>query len=391
MKLLLAVLCALIILLLLYVLTDAYTKRAVKKQNRQQKRALKKGEEFDGVIIKAKTKEERIRENLDIKATASVGDSAIEVIRREKVFDFFKKGLCYAFLVVAAVLVVIPFYWMFVVSLKTEAEIELPNPTLLPGWKEYPLALSNFPLAMDRLNGFTLMLNTIWVAICSTIGTLVTTVMAAFAFSRIKFKGRELLFTIFLSTMMIPGEMMVITNFITVSRMKDITSLNLANLDLSIQGLKLAYENMVSIKGTFSALIIPFLISVYYIYLLRQNFKQIPDELYYAAKVDGTSDLKYLFKVMIPIAMPTLITITILKAMGSWNAYAWPKLMSAGSKNNINLITSGLRTSFTDGEGRTSQGLQMAASTIVTLPLLFVFIFLRKYIMRGVSRSGIKG
>ncbi len=391
MKLLLAVLCALIILLLLYVLTDAYTKRAIKKQNRQQKRALKKGEEFDGVIVKAKTKDERIRENLAIKSTASVGDSAIEVIRREKVLDFFKKGLCYAFLVVAAVLVVIPFYWMFVVSLKSEPEIELPNPTLLPGWKEYPLALSNFPLAMERLNGFTLMLNTIWVAICSTIGTLVTTVMAAFAFSRIKFKGRELLFTIFLSTMMIPGEMMVITNFITVSRMKDITSLNLANLDLSIQGLKLAYENMVSIKGTFSALIIPFLISVYYIYLLRQNFKQIPDELYYAAKVDGTSDLKYLFKVMIPIAMPTLITITILKAMGSWNAYAWPKLMSAGSKNNINLITSGLRTSFTDGEGRTSQGLQMAASTIVTLPLLFVFIFLRKYIMRGVSRSGIKG
>ena len=182
-----------------------------------------------------------------------------------------------------------------------------------------------------------------------------------------------MIFTIFLATMMIPGEMMVITNFITITNMQNIFT-------------------GASLKGSFSALIIPFLISVYYIYLLRQNFKQIPDELYYAAKVDGTSDLKYLFKVMIPIAMPTLITITILKAMGSWNAYAWPKLMSAGMGDKaIDLITSGLRTSFTDGEGRTSQGLQMAASTIVTLPLLLVFIFLRKYIMRGVSRSGIKG
>lgn len=381
MKLLIAIICALIILLFIFVLTDSFTKLSIRRQKARIQRANKKGEESDIVISKVKSNQERIRDNLAIKPTAVVGDSAVEVIRREKVFDFFKKGLCYAFLVVAAVLVVIPFYWMFVVSLKTEAELELPNPTLLPGWQEYPLALSNFPLAMEKLNGFKLMANTIWVAICSTIGTLVTTVMAAFAFSRIKFKGRELLFTIFLATMMIPGEMMVITNFITVSRMKDLTTLNIVD----------GVWNMESIKGTFSALIIPFLISVYYIYLLRQNFKQIPDELYYAAKVDGTSDLKYLFKVMIPIAMPTLITITILKAMGSWNAYAWPKLMSAGSSKNINLITSGLRTSFTDGEGRTAQGLQMAASTIVTLPLLFVFIFLRKYIMRGVSRSGIKG
>ena len=229
MKLLIAVLCALIILLLIFVVTDSFTKLSIKRQRMQKERAAKKGEETDIVVSKVKTKEERIRENLNIKPTAVVGDSAVEVIRREKVFDFFKKGLCYAFLVVAAILVVIPFYWMFVVSLKTEAELELPNPTLLPGWKEYPLALSNFPLAMEKLNGFKLMANTIWVAICSTIGTLVTTVMAAFAFSRIKFKGRELLFTIFLATMMIPGEMMVITNFITVSRMKDLTTLTIVD------------------------------------------------------------------------------------------------------------------------------------------------------------------
>ena len=136
-------------------------------------------------------------------------------------------------------------------------------------------------------------------------------------------------------------------------------------------------------------MIVPFLISVYYIYLLRQNFKQIPNELYYAAKVDGTSDFKYLIKIMIPIALPTIITITILKLMGSWNAYVWPMMVTRDK--DMRLITTGLRSSFSDSEGRTAQGLQMAATTVVTLPLLFVFIFLRKYIMRGVSRSGIKG
>ena len=367
------VIVAIVIALAIFVSTDSFTKVVNKINFRKKAKLEKAGEDASNIqILEHKNQAQRIRENLPEKTDATIGDSAVEIIRREKVFDFFKKLLCYAFLVVAAVLIVIPFYWMFVVSLKTQGEIDLPSPTLIPGWGKFPLALSNFPQAMERLNGFKLIANTIWVAICSTIGTLVTTVMAAFAFSRIKFFGRELIFAAFLATMMIPGEMMVITNFITVSKMQNILAGG-------------------SIKGTFSSLIIPFMISVYYIYLLRQNFKQIPDELYYAAKVDGTSDLKYLFKVMIPIAMPTLITITILKAMGSWNAYAWPKLMSAGSKNNIDLITSGLRTSFSDSEGRTAQGLQMAASTIVTLPLLFVFIFLRKYIMRGVSRSGIKG
>ena len=136
-------------------------------------------------------------------------------------------------------------------------------------------------------------------------------------------------------------------------------------------------------------MIIPFLISVYYIYLLRQNFKQIPNELYYAAKVDGTGDFKYLLRVMVPIAMPTLITITILKMMGAWNSYVWPMMVT--TTKEMRLITTGLRMAFTSEEGRTVQGLQMAGSTIVTAPLLVVFIVLRKYIMRGVSRSGIKG
>lgn len=360
--------------LAIFVVSDSFTKLLVKKNSRKKEKLLRKGEDASEVEIPVvMTEKERIKAHMPSKAGATIGDTAVEIIRREKVFSFFKQLASYAFLIVVAFFIIIPFYWMFVVSLKTPGEIDLISPTLFPGSKavvagkvvDFPIAISNFKDAMIRLDGVTLMANTIWVGICSTAGTLVTTVMAAFAFSRIKFWGRELLFTAFLATMMIPGEMMVITNFITVSQM--------------------------GIKGTFTSLIIPFLISVYYIYLLRQNFKQIPNELYYAAKVDGTSDLKYLFKVMIPIATPTLITITILKMMGSWNAYAWPKLMAAGSKDNIQLITSGLRESFTDTEGRTAQGLQMAASTIVTVPLLLVFIFLRKYIMRGVSRSGIKG
>lgn len=363
-----------VIALAIFVLTDSFTKILAKRNLNKREKLIRKNEDASEVEIPVvMTERQRIKAHMPSKAGATIGDTAVEIIRREKVFSFFKKLASYLFLIVVAFLIIIPFYWMFVVSLKTSGEIELVNPTLFPGSKvvvagkevDFPIAISNFSNAMIRLEGFTLMANTIWVGLCSTAGTLITTVMAAFAFSRIKFWGRETIFGIFLATMMIPGEMMVITNFITVSNL--------------------------GIKGTFTSLVIPFLISVYYIYLLRQNFKQIPDELYYAAKVDGTSDLKYLFKVMIPIAMPTLITITILKMMGSWNAYAWPKLMAAGSKDNIQLITSGLREKFTDTEGRTAQGLQMAASTIVTVPLLLVFIFLRKYIMRGVSRSGIKG
>jgi multiple sugar transport system permease protein len=168
-----------------------------------------------------------------------------------------------------------------------------------------------------------------------------------------------------MATMMIPGEMMVISNFQTV-------------VDWGW------YQ-------TYTALIVPFLVSVFYIYLLRQTFKQIPDELYYAAKVDGTGDFKYLLRIMIPIGLPTIITITILKLMGSWNSYVWPNLVA--DKEEMRLITNGLRgASFTDAEtGRVSYNTQMAATVAVTLPLLLVFIFLRKYIMRGVSRSGIKG
>jgi multiple sugar transport system permease protein len=195
----------------------------------------------------------------------------------------------------------------------------------------------------------------------------VITVLSAFAFARLEFKGKDLMFGALLATMMIPGELFTITNYATVN--------DLGWMDLETYG--------------FTVLIVPFLVSVFYIYLLRQNFMQIPNELYLAAKVDGCSDLKYLWKVMIPLALPTLISITILKMMGAWNSYVWPRLVA--NDENYRLITNGLRNAFTATTGDVNYPVQMAAVAIVSAPLFLVFIFLRKYIMKGVSRSGIKG
>lgn len=270
-----------------------------------------------------------------------------------------KNILVYGFLGIMAIIVVVPFYWMIISALKTQAETEMIPPTLFPQF----LNFQNFPNAMMQADFARYIYNTIFVGVVSTVGTVVTTIFAAFAFARLEFKGKNILFTLFLATMMIPGEMMVITNYITVARLGWI--------------------------DTYQALIIPFVVSVFYIYLLRQNFKQIPNELYLAAKVDGTGDFKYLLRVMVPIAMPTIISITILKLIGSWNAYIWPNLVA--DSDSMRLITNGLRKAFTDDQGRSQIHLQMAATTVVTVPLLLVFLFLRKYIMQGVSRSGIKG
>ena len=189
-----------------------------------------------------------------------------------------------------------------------------------------------------------------------------TTVTAAFAFARLKFKGKELIFALLLMTMMIPGEMFVITNYMTVSVFKW--------------------------TETFQALIIPFGVSVFYIFFLRQTFQQIPNELYLAAKVDGIGDFKYLWKIMIPIAMPSIVTIIILGLMGAWNAYIWPQLVA--NNGPLRMIANGLMVAFTT-EFSSEPQLQLAASTLVTLPLFAFFVIFRKYIMRGVSRSGIKG
>ncbi len=265
----------------------------------------------------------------------------------------------YAFLIAMAIIVLFPFYWMIISSLKTEGEYRQSIPTFWPR----QIMFQNYVQAFNAASLGTLFMNTLWVGVCSTILSLVITVLSAFAFARLEFKGKETLFALLLATMMIPGELFTITNYLTVN--------------------ELGWMN------TFYALIVPFLVSVFYIYLLRQNFLQIPNELYLAAKVDGTSDLKYLWKVMIPLALPTLISITILKMMGAWNSYIWPNLVANDEAHR--LITNGLRTAFSDASGNTNYPVQMAAVAIVSAPLFMVFIFLRKYIMKGVSRSGIKG
>ncbi len=278
---------------------------------------------------------------------------------KQKIGKVIVLVLIYAFLIFMAIAVLFPFYWMLNSSLKSLDEYRMSIPTFWPK----QVLFSNYSTAFTTANLGRLFLNTLYVGLVSTILSLVITVLSAFAFARLEFKGKNILFAGLLATMMIPGELFTITNYITVSNL--------------------------GWKNTYTVLIVPFLVSVFYIYLLRQNFLQIPNELYLAAKVDGTSDIKYLWKVMIPLSLPTLISITILKMMGAWNSYIWPRLVANDEAHQ--LITNGLRNAFTETTGDVNYPVQMAAVAIVSLPLFLVFIFLRKYIMRGVSRSGIKG
>ena len=282
-----------------------------------------------------------------------------KVTAQQKIVQALVKAGVYVFLLVMALIVLFPFYWMLISSVKTLEEYRMSVPTFWP----QKIMLSNYVEAFTAANLGTLFMNTLYVGVVSTLLSLVITILCAFAFARLEFKGKETLFGLMLATMMIPGELFTITNYQTV------TTFGWLN--------------------TFVVLIVPFLVSVFYIYLLRQNFMQIPNELYLAAKVDGTSDIKYLCKVMIPLALPTLISITILKMMGAWNSYIWPRLVANDEAHR--LITNGLRNAFTASTGDVNYPVQMAAVAIVSAPLFMVFIFLRKYIMAGVSRSGIKG
>ncbi len=286
----------------------------------------------------------------------------VKLTRSQKVRKVLGNILVYALLIFLAIVILFPFYWMINSSLKDLTEYKRSTPTF---WPEI-VHFENYLRAFNDADLGKLFLNTLFVGVLSTLLSLVITILCAFAFARLEFKGRDLMFGLLLMTMMIPGELFTITNYETVQ-------------------VKFKWGN------TFAALIVPFLVSVFYIYLLRQNFKQVPNELYLAAKVDGTSDIKYLIKVMIPLALPTIITITILKMMGSWNSYIWPRLIANDSLHQ--LITNGLRgTAFTVDNGtETDYPVQMAAVAIVSMPLFIVFLCFRKYIMRGVSRSGIKG
>ena len=286
--------------------------------------------------------------------------------------------ITYAFLIFAAFIVILPFYYMIIGSFMQEAD-------LISG-KFWPVSGSffqniadNYQNTLARFDYFAYIGNTLIVALSTTALMLLVTIFSAFAFARLEFKGREFLFTIFLATMMIPGEMMVITNYNTMS--------NLGMISVDQTRLQ-AYFVMVA----------PFIASVFYIYLLRQNFKQIPNELYLASKVDGKSDWEYLWKVMVPLAAPTLITITILSIIGSWNAYVWPQIATSASRNPDKywLISVAIRgtealTLEDHGSKITQYSWQMVASTLTVVPLLILFIIFRKYIMKGTGRAGIKG
>ena len=286
-----------------------------------------------------------------------------EELRKYKIKKTLTNVGIYTFLVVFALFVILPFYWMIATSLRDSLELESTRISFFPKYWKF----SNYAEAV-KTAGVTIFIglfkNTLIVGFLTTAGTMVTTVLAAFAFARLNFKGKEVLFSILLATMMIPGEIFVITNYATVSSL--------------------------GWKNTYTALVLPFIVSVFYIFFLRQTFRQIPNELYLAAKVDGTGDFKYLWKVMIPMAKSTITSILILSMMGTWNAYVWPNLVAGDDK--MLLVSNGLMKIYaaTD-ETKPMVAYQMAAAVLVTLPLLVVFLLLRKQIMNGVSRSGIKG
>jgi multiple sugar transport system permease protein len=274
-----------------------------------------------------------------------------------------------------AFIIIIPFYWMLNVSFQSNNEVlNSLNVSFFPkvfSPQNYVNTFFYSSSAQGNIDFSRYLLNTTIVAVFSTIGGTLFSIFVAFALARLNFKGRDLIFTILLATMMIPGEMLVISNFVTVSRLGWVNANN---------------------EGSYLAVIIPFLVSIFHIYLLRQTFKQIPNELYYAAKVDGCSDFKYLWQIMVPMAKSSIVTIIILRVMGTWNAYIWQDLVA---NEKYKMITTWLRSSFVDsdatGSGRVLINYQMSATVIVTVPLLFLFFFFRKYIMKGVSRSGIKG
>ena len=276
--------------------------------------------------------------------------------RRAAVLKFFT----YLLLAVWAVMVLFPFYWMLLTSIKSYGSY---NSEWIPKFYATNPTLENYESAFTAVPLGKYILNTVIFTGVTTALMIGVIVFAAFAFAKLEFKGRDLVFTGFLALMMIPNELVIITNFQT------ITNLGLRN--------------------TFTGLILPSVTSVFYIYLLKENFEQIPDSLYKAAKVDGTSDLKYLFKVMIPICRPTIVTIVILKVIECWNSYVWPRLITDDSA--YFLVSNGIQEIRENGLGRENIPAMMAAVVVISVPLIVLFLIFRKKIMEGVSRGGTKG
>ena len=279
---------------------------------------------------------------------------------RQKVVFATVQVLLYAFLLTMALIVLFPFYWMVLTSLKSYGAY---NAEYIPQFYTLNPTLENYVTAFTSVNLAKYFLNTIIFTLATTGIMMIVTIFAAFAFARLEFKGKNLVFTLFLSLMMIPSELVVITNFVTITN--------------------------AGLRNTFTGLILPSVASVFYIYLLKENFEQVPDELYKAAKVDGTSDMKYLFKVMIPICSPTIVTILILKVIECWNSFVWPRLIT--DDENYFLVSNGIQTIRESGFGRENVPAMMAAVVSVSLPLIILFLIFHKKIMQGVSRGGTKG
>ena len=270
------------------------------------------------------------------------------------------RALIYLFLVIWAILVLFPFYWMLLTSVKTQAAF---NSEIVPSfWTPHP-TIENYTSAFTTVPLGRYFLNTVIFTVATTALMMLVIVPAAFAFARLEFKGKNAVFALFLSLMMIPTELVIITNYVTIVNW--------------------------NMRNTYLGLILPSVTSIFYIYLLKENFESIPNELYSAAKVDGTSDLKYLLKVMIPIAQPTIVTIVILKVIECWNSYVWPRLITYDQ--NYFLVSNGIQQIRESGFGRENTPAMMAAVVVISVPLIVLFLIFRNKVMAGVSRGGIKG
>ena len=271
-----------------------------------------------------------------------------------------RSGATYFGLVLWALIVLFPFYWMLLTSVKSYSSY---NNEYLPTFFPTDPTVENYQMAFTAIPLGDYLLNTLIYTVLTTLLMLLVTVLAAFAFARLDFRGKNLAFTAFLSLMMIPNELVIITNFVTIT-----------NLDL---------------RNTFTGLVLPSVASIFYIYLLKENFAQVPDEIYYAAKVDGSSDWRYLWRVLIPICRPTIVTITILKAIESWNSYVWPRLITDNSE--YYLVSNGIQVIRESGFGRENIPAMMAAVVVISVPLVVLFLVFRSKIMEGVARGGTKG
>ena len=283
-----------------------------------------------------------------------------KIEKRAKIKRIASNTVKYFFLTVWGLIVLFPFYWMILTSLKSYSSY---NSEFIPKFFTLSPTLQNYKDAFSAVPLSKYFTNTVIFTLATTALMLVVIILAAFAFARLEFRGKNLVFTLFLSLMMIPNELVIITNFQTITEW--------------------------GMRNTFMGLILPSVTSVFYIYLLKENFEQIPDELYRAAKIDGTSDFKYLTRVMLPICQPTIVTVTILKVIECWNSYVWPRLITDDPA--YFLVSNGIQEIRENGFGRENIPAMMAAVVVISLPLIVIFLIFRKKIMAGVSRGGTKG